>query len=284
MATTECTTASCPEVTSLQIAPLKDAGHADAVTASIEEAALSPPENAARMAFMPRQLKVSYLPQSKGSSPFIRLGGKWLAHAGFHIGADVRITVAPQRLTIELKPPESKSKSQIREERRAALKSRAEGSAPAMGSVYPSLGNVEMVHTVVCDSSPIRESCQDSTAAGPGFSTTNVSQCAKRERRPLPGRGTWPQRVGAILKPALGDLLSEERSQQSLHPAVLASHAEVNEATYRAIDRGERQPDLSTFIAIAWTLNQDPRELFEKLLLQMGFPSGTWPVLLSRTR
>ena len=58
----------------------------------------------------------------------------------------------------------------------------------------------------------------------------------------------------------------------------------MSEASYRAFDRGERQPNLATFIAIAWTLDQDPRELFDRVLLQMGFPPGTRPVISASSR
>jgi DNA-binding XRE family transcriptional regulator len=95
----------------------------------------------------------------------------------------------------------------------------------------------------------------------------------------MDGSGTWSQWVAASLQPALGDLLSEERKRLNLSPIAMASWAEIGESHYRAIDRGDRQPSLSTFVAIAWTLGQDPRELFDKLLFQMGLPPGARPII-----
>ena len=100
----------------------------------------------------------------------------------------------------------------------------------------------------------------------------------KRRDRPVPFEGTWPQRIGEVVEPALGDVLAEERTRLNLPPKAIASRAGVSESAYRAFDRGERQPDLATFMAIAWTLHKDPRELFDRLLLQMGFPAGIRPV------
>ncbi len=59
-----------------------------------------------------RRLRVSYRqPDARGtlaplrlppSMPFLRLQGRWLEHAGFTIGADVRVKVRPRRLVLEV--------------------------------------------------------------------------------------------------------------------------------------------------------------------------------------
>jgi Toxin SymE, type I toxin-antitoxin system len=41
----------------------------------------------------------------------------------------------------------------------------------------------------------------------------------------------------------------------------------------------ERQPNLAAFIALAWSLHEEPRELFDKLLTAMRLPPGARPVL-----
>ena len=43
--------------------------------------------------------------------------------------------------------------------------------------------------------------------------------------------------------------------------------------------RGKRQPNLAAFIALAWSLHEEPRELFDKLLTAMRLLPGTMPVL-----
>jgi hypothetical protein len=95
-------------------------------------------------------------------------------------------------------------------------------------------------------------------------------------------RGEWPDRIGAALEPALGDALVAESSRLRLDPENIASLAGVSWYRYRAFARGDNQPNLSTFVAIAWVLDQDPRELLDKLLLQMGLPPGTRPVIPPR--
>ena len=193
MATRESTIAASAEAIPVQAGPLQNPPLTDIAPAAAFADA-PPPHPQSSPTFKPRQLKISYLPLTRESVPFLRLSGKWLAQAGFHIGAHVRIAVDAQRLLIETKAPESKSRSEILNERRAALATEAALDPP-------------------------------------------------------PQTPTALQTFGAV---------------ESVH------------------GRGDRQPNLSTFIAIAWTLDQDPRELLDKLLLQMGFPSGTRPVISPR--
>ena len=88
----------------------------------------------------------------------------------------------------------------------------------------------------------------------------------------------------STLQSALGDVLYRVRSRLNAHPATIASRAQMSEASYRAFDRGERQPNLATFIAITWALDLDPRELFDRVLLQMGYPRGTRSVISASAR
>lgn len=282
MATTEFTTASPSEVTPAQIASLQNAPYPDdAIASSFVYAQPAHPQSSPPASFKPRQLKIGYLPQAHESVPFLRMSGKWLAQAGFEIGSDVRITVASQRLVIEAKPPECKSKNQIRNERRAALKNVADHDHRTIASIVsPTFADVQRVHEAASNQHRSAHPCQNSTAASsPAPSERASSRTNSKALEARLARGTWPERLRATLEPALGDLLFKERSRLNLLPVSIAKHAQVNESSYRALDRGDRQPNLSTFIAIAWTLDQDPRELFDKLLLQMGFPSGTRPVI-----
>jgi hypothetical protein len=244
------------------IAAWQDASHADSAIAPS-------PEHTA--ALKPRQMKISYVPTTREPVPFLRLRGKWLAQAGFAIGSDVRISIAPQRLVIDIKSPEGKTKKQIRDERRAALR---DNNTTVGTDVYPSLGDVEMIRDRACVRAPASTLLTFGVPGSRRRKIPRVNECA----------GTWPERIRSALQPTSGDVLYKVRSRLNAHPATIASRAQMSEASYRAFDRGERQPNLATFIAIAWTLNQDPRELFDKVLLQMGFPPGTRPVISASPR
>ena len=262
MATLEFTTASSLSVPPVHIQSGQNAPHADgAITPS--------PANTA--ALKPRQMKISYVPTAGEAVPLLRLRGKWLAQAGFEIGSDVRVSIAPQRLVIDIKAPEGKTKKQIRDERRAALK---DNDIAMSANVYPSLGDVEMIREEACVRVPASALPTFGVPSSRRRKTPSVNDCSR----------TWPDRITSALQPALGDVLYQLRSRLNAHPATIASRAQMSEASYSAFDRGERQPNLATFIAIAWTLNQDPRELFDKVLLQMGFPPGTRPVISASPR
>lgn len=210
--------------------------------------------------FKPRHLTVSDISLTHESAPYIRLRGKWLAQAGFNVGDSIRVTVEPQRLVIEPKAPEINSKSQIQAERRAALRETALHELAAAVAAHPAPASVQAVG--------------DAPVQVPHRNIRCLSEI----------HGEWPDRIGAALEPALGDVLVAEGSRLNLHPEHTAALAGVSGYRYRAFARGEKQPNLSTFVAIAWVLDQDPRELFDKLLLQMGLPSGTRPIISPRRR
>ena len=67
-----------------------------------------PPRRRPPANFKPRQLKVGYHSNTGSSEPvpFLRMSGWWLADAGFEIDTNIRVTVEPQRLVIEVAPPE----------------------------------------------------------------------------------------------------------------------------------------------------------------------------------
>jgi hypothetical protein len=58
-----------------------------------------------------RRLTVGYLASSarQGYPPHIRIMGRWVAEAGFAVGAKVDVDVSHGRLVIELAPPEPES-------------------------------------------------------------------------------------------------------------------------------------------------------------------------------
>jgi len=282
MAITDFTTAPLPDVAQVHTDHPQDALPADDAGAAVLAGSQGAhAERATPNQFKPRQLRVSYLNLTHDRAPFLRLGGNWLNEAGFHIGRDVQVTVASECLVIRPGSPTDKTKEQIREERRAALRESAYNSLGTLPAASRTLGTVAMVCEAAGSDLPTSLSSQDAPVERVA---SNASYAPRPEKvRGLRAiRGTWPERIGTTLKVALGDVLSYERARLTLHPSTIAEHAQVRDSRYRAFDRGKSQPNLSTFIALAWTLDQDPRDLFDKLLLQMGLPRDTRPVLLPR--
>jgi len=58
-------------------------------------------QNCQKVKLHSRQLTVSYLHQSNGSVPFIRLCGKWLKDAGFCVEDKIKVTVKDNLLVLE---------------------------------------------------------------------------------------------------------------------------------------------------------------------------------------
>lgn len=163
------------------IAAWQDASHADSAIAPS-------PEHTA--ALKPRQMKISYVPTTREPVPFLRLRGKWLAQAGFAIGSDVRISIAPQRLVIDIKSPEGKTKKQIRDERRAALR---DNNTTVGTDVYPSLGDVEMIRDRACVrrctlQSALAVKCASRDDRQPGPDERGVLPCLRQRRAPTESR------------------------------------------------------------------------------------------------
>ena len=112
------------------------------------------------------------------------------------------------------------------------------------------------------------------------FTTTPPATPVNKQAPDLKSGGdTWPDRISALLKPALGDVLHTEQSKRRLCPDWITARAQIGKSGYAAFERGKSEPNLSKFIAIAWALDQDPRVLLDKLLTQMGFPNGTRPIM-----
>src|SRR6185437_10043462 len=165
MATRESTTAASTEAIPAQAGSLQNPPPADiAPAAAFADAPPPHPESSPTGAFKPRQLKISYLPLTRESVPFLRLSGKWLAQAGFQIGPPVRIAVGAQRLLIETKAPDSKSRRQILNERRAALTEAAHDPAPQIPTVLQTFGAVERKHSAVCSNLRPARSCEERSA------------------------------------------------------------------------------------------------------------------------
>jgi len=90
------------------------------------------------------------------------------------------------------------------------------------------------------------------------------------------------QLIRADVDAALGAVLSEERKRMELAPRSLAARAEIQVSSVRAFECGRRQPNFETFITLAWCLDQDPREVFDKVLRHMGMPPGSRMVINKR--
>lgn len=78
---------------------------------------------------------------------------------------------------------------------------------------------------------------------------------------------------------ALGAVLSEECRRLDVSPVTVAMRGDFGFSTIKAFKLGKRQPNLAGFIALAWSLHEEPRELFDKLLIAMKLPPGARPVL-----
>ena len=85
--------------------------------------------------------------------------------------------------------------------------------------------------------------------------------------------------IAADVEFALGKVVSEECRRRCVHPHIVARRGEFPDSAVEAFKRGKRQPNLAAFITLAWSLHEEPRELFDKLLSAMRLPPGTRPVL-----
>ena len=85
--------------------------------------------------------------------------------------------------------------------------------------------------------------------------------------------------IGRDVELALGAVVSKECRRLDLSPWTVAHRGDFAYSTIKAFKRGKRQPNLAAFIALAWSLHEEPRELFDKLLTEMRLPPGTRPVL-----
>ena len=200
---------------------------------------------------------------------------------GFNIGDPIQVTVSPQRLVIQPKSPAVKSRTELQAERRAALRKTASHNLTEAVAACPSHASTRVSNVTltgeVSDSSPHQHFGGSSQAA-----KDRPTSVPYGNLRHLIGTGAHGRPDRRSAQVGLRRCLVAERSRLQLHPARIAAHAGVSDSQYRAFDRGDNQPNLATFIAIAWVLDQDPRELFDKLLLQMGFPPGNRPVITPR--
>lgn len=83
---------------------------------------------------------------------------------------------------------------------------------------------------------------------------------------------------------ALSEIIPAERRRERLSVHALAARAEVGSGYIQALEKGSRPPSIALFMVLAWALDLDPRELFDRLLKQMHYPEGSRPVLASRAR
>ena len=280
MDNTESTTVCPMDATPVQPTSLGDTppvGNVHAATsadASVSNPEVSPPAN-----FRTRQLKITDAP-IEGSHPGLRIQGRWLGEAGFSVGGHVQISVSWQRLQIEVLHPDCVTqRPTTRAERHLALKetllSRRTDFA-ATSHLTRSCGGAAQHGDRHTRSEKGASRVEDSAE----FPTTARASRIDEQPQDLKFSGsTWPDRISALVKPALGDVLHQEQTRLRLCPKSVGARAQVGQAGYTAIERGKSQPNLSKFIAIAWALGQDPRVLLDKLLTQMGFPEGRRPVM-----
>ena len=64
---------------------------------------------------------------------------------------------------------------------------------------------------------------------------------------------------------ALGAVVSAKCRRLGLSPWAVAARGDFAYSTIKAFKHGKRQPNLAAFITLAWSLHEEPRELFDKL-------------------
>ena len=89
------------------------------------------------------------------------------------------------------------------------------------------------------------------------------------------------QEIAPDVERAFGEVMLAECKGRNLPTWTVASRADFAQSTLKSFTRGKRQPKLAAFIALAWALHMEPRELFDKLLTAMRLPPGKRPVLHS---
>jgi DNA-binding XRE family transcriptional regulator len=179
------------------------------------------------------------------------MSGKWLERAGFSIGARIKVKVTRGRLIVDVEPAADK--------------------VPAQKS-YSYLSDVDIPQVFYCHDDPSPEPV-------PQSAPTRVNTLNPGVKHKAAGaRAGWHERIRTALPRQLGSLLQNERARRDLDRGEIAVHAGVNRPHYGAIEQGSQQPNLSTFISLAWAFNEEPRDLFDRLLEQLGFSSGTRPL------
>jgi hypothetical protein len=77
-------------------------------------------------------------------------------------------------------------------------------------------------------------------------------------------------------------LLPMERRRERVSRSALSVRADVSSERIRVFEEGGGLPSIPVFIALAWSLNLDPRELLDRMLRHMNYPEGTRPDLARR--
>jgi transcriptional regulator with XRE-family HTH domain len=92
----------------------------------------------------------------------------------------------------------------------------------------------------------------------------------------------WYKLNEPALAEALKEIIPIERRRERITTHALARRAEVENRYIQSLERGTRPPSIALFIVLAWALDLDPRDLFDRLLKRMNYPEGSRPVLSNR--
>ncbi len=93
---------------------------------------------------------------------------------------------------------------------------------------------------------------------------------------------TWYSRIEHALAEALKAVLPSERRRERVTERALADRAQLNAELIRKVETGRSLPSIPVLVVLAWSLDLDPRQLFDRLLKQMNYPDGCRPVLVNR--
>lgn len=77
---------------------------------------------------------------------------------------------------------------------------------------------------------------------------------------------------------ALAVVMTRECARLHVDVGKIPARGQSNLNPVKSLGRGQREPGAAEFFTFAWSLHEDPRELFDKPLTQMRLPPGSRPV------
>ena len=92
----------------------------------------------------------------------------------------------------------------------------------------------------------------------------------------------WYRSIDSAAAKALRELLPIERRRERISRSALAVRADVRSERIRVFEEGGGLPSIPVFIALAWSLDLDPRELLDRMLRRMSCAETSRPSLCHR--
>jgi hypothetical protein len=92
----------------------------------------------------------------------------------------------------------------------------------------------------------------------------------------------WYRSIDSAAVNALREVLPVERRRECVSRSALSTRADVSSERIRAFEEGGSLPSIPVFIALAWSLGLDPRELLGRMLARMRCQDASRPSLCHR--